>query len=216
MKLLLAFFLLLVPLMGLGQDIVLDTYECALSLPAGEGWQRGYAQKLPEGEMIFSATRPESRQVFAVSLLPDMPSTDITNPGIVARVLETLGALGYKPGTPAFIDWKGQKCVQIFARRDEAAARDFICVVRAVMRGRNIFVVMTVGRGDEDRVKDPLFMRVVESFRFLEAPAHTYSVYSSPFFSLYRISAYTCGGAAVVLVAIFIVIMTTVKRRSHR
>jgi hypothetical protein len=56
----------------------------------------------------------------------------------------------------------------------------------------------------------------VESFRFLEAPAHTYSVYSSPFFSLYRISAYACGGAAIVLVVIFVVIITTVKRRSHR
>jgi hypothetical protein len=216
MKRFLAFFLLAFLGAASAQEIVLDQYQCIITLPAGEGWQRGVSMRIPAGEMVFNASRPDTRQVFAVVVLPNMPTDDIEAPGITNRVLETLSAIGYKTGPPKFIQWKGAKYAQFVGRRQDPQAADFISMTRATLRNKVLYLMLIDGRGDESRLADPHFMRVMESFRFEEPAAGIRVAAADPLFKAYRLGAYGCVVAAAVLAFLYGGVMLATRRQSYR
>jgi hypothetical protein len=216
MKRLLAFFLLALPLAAPAQEIGLYQYQCAVTLPVGEGWNRGRAQAVPAGEMIFNASRPATGQLFALVLLPNIPSDNVEAPGVTGRILETLSAVGYKAGAPEFIQWKGAKFAQFIARRQDPRAADFIAVVRATLREKTIYLLILDGRGDASRVGDEQFMRVMESFRFTESGSETLPPGEDPLFNIYRLGAYSCAAAVGVLVFLYGGVILATRRKSYR
>lgn len=215
MKHLLAFFLLLLPCLARAQEYVLETYKCAVTLPPGERWQRGFAQKMPVGEIIFNAVRPEAKQLFLI-MVAEVPSDNPGDPGVVSRMRELVSAMGYKTGAPEGIDVAGVKYVQFIATRPEDSAGDIVAVIRATVRDKTIILKMMVGTGDEKMVNDDRFMRVMRSFRFIADQTQIPPPTAMPYYLTYKLGAIVCfSTAAVLMVAFWIVMMVTRKAAHH-
>ncbi len=214
MKRLLALLLLLFSIPVVAEDIELPTYGCAVTLPPGEGWVRGSAQKLPVGEIVLNASRTEANQLFILTVLPNIPSDDVESPGVINRVLETLSTVGYRSGEPEMIKFNGMKCAQFFARRQQTAPGDLVAVARALLKDKTIYLMLMIGPGDEGRTKDVNFLRVMESFRFLEAVVADAPNPNHPLYPLYKLGAFVCVGLVGVLAFLYLSVILVTRRRS--
>jgi hypothetical protein len=213
MRRLLAFFLLFLPLLVRAQEIVLDQYGCSVTLPAA--WVRGDARKLPTGEMILQASRADTDQIFVIVVLPNIPTNDVESPGVASRAAECIANLGYKAPPPELKPWKGTKCWQFMARRPDAAAAGFIAIARAVLSNKTIYLTMMIGRGDEEKAKDLLFMQLMDSFQLLDIRPPEGPSKNDPLYGTYEIGAYICGGVVVVLLILYSIMLLATRRRGY-
>ena len=188
-----------------------DEYHCALLLPDTEAWQRGSATRLPAGEMIFSAANMETKQAISVIVIPDFPTSDINNPAVITRVMECIKAQGFSLMKQEPMEWLGRPFIQFTSQREDAASGQLTSVARAAMSGNSVYLVNTYARGDENRAKDERFLRVLETFRFLEMQASV-PPEANPLFRRYRLGYMTCAGVLVALVAVFATVMFFTRR----
>ena len=190
-----------------------EEYRCALTIPTQESWTAAIRQFLPSGEVIFHAASMVSNQGIMITHVPDMPSSDIRNPAVMKRVRELLEAQGWSiEGEPKRIERKKQPFIQYITQRRDVVAGKLIGISRVTPRGRSVYVITAYGKGEADRAEDPEFMRVMETFRFIEQPVAIVDHPEGPPAKLYRIAMFGSGGAVVALLAAFAV---TVFRSRH-
>ena len=179
-----------------------EQYRCALTIPTQESWTASIRQSLPFGEVIFHAASMVSSQGFMITFAPEMPSGDLKNPALVKRITELLESQGWIAGAPTQLVWKNRKFLQFVAQRRDSISGKLIGIVRAAVREKNLYVITAYGKGGADRAEDPDFMRVMETFRFVEKP--TVIVDNPPLSAeMYRIAAIGTAGAAAALFAAF-------------
>ena len=182
---------------------VSEEYRCALTIPTQESWTAAIRQSLASGEVIFHATSMMSSQGMMITYVPDMPSSDIRNPAVVKRIRELIEAQGWSIESVSQIVWKDRPFIQYVTRRRDVVSGKLTGIVRVTPRGRSVYIITAYGKGDSDRADDPEFMRVMETFRFLEQSAAIVDHPEGPSAKLYGVAMFGSAGAAVLLLLAF-------------
>jgi hypothetical protein len=186
-----------------------EEFRCALTIPTQESWTAALRQPLPSGEVIFHATSMVSSQGIMIAHVPDLPSTEIGNPVVVKRIQELLAGQGWAIQSASQFIWKNRPFVQLIAQRRDVVAGKLVGVSRATLQGRSLYVITAYGRGEADRAQDPEFMRVMETFRFIELSAAIVDHPTGPSATLYRVAMFGTGTAAALLLCAFVI---TIRR----
>ena len=221
MKQLLSLLLLLALLLhARAEEWRSEEYGCVLLMPSNEPWQRGNMTRIPGGEMIFSASNMDDKQNVAVLRIPDQPTNDIEKPAMVQRLKETLAAMGLTVESSAPMPWNGAASMQFIARRGGESQSRIICVVRALLHENQAYMVLVSGRGDENSATNKNFMRVMETFRFLDAAelariAGDAAPAQDLAFQKNRLAFKVCLVLAAALVGIFAVMLFGTRGRSR-
>ena len=182
-----------------------EEYRCALTIPTQESWTKAIRQALANGEVIFNAASMVSSQGIMITYVPDMPSSDIRNPAVVKRIKELLEAQGWGIELSSEIVWKKRPFLQFITQRRDVVSGKLLGISRVTMRGRNMYVITAYGKGEADRAEDPEFMRVMETFRFIEQPTVIVDRPEGPSAKLYGIAMLGSGAAAAILLVAFAV-----------
>ncbi len=161
-------------------------------------------QQLPVGEVILNAASMTTSQGVMLTYVQEMPSGDLKNPALVKRISEVLESQGWRTETSSPLTWKGRACIQFITQRRDLVAGKQIGVARALMRGKSLYVITAYGKGEADRADDPEFMRVAETFRFMEQPLATRTEPMKPSERVFRIAMLGTAGAAAVLILAFV------------
>ena len=158
-------------------------------------------QPLASGEVIFHAASMVSSQGIMITYLPDMPSSDIRNPAVLKRITELLEAQGWKIETSSEIVWKQRPFVQFITQRRDVVSGKLTGISRVTPRGRNLYVITAYGKGEADRAEDAEFMRVMETFRFIEQTMVIVDHPTGPPAKFYRFAMFGTASALAVLLA---------------
>ena len=208
-----AFLLLLFCATARAGELSFDTYFCALTIPEGEEWQRGIPQRIEGGDTIFQAAHGDGKEFFAVCVLPNVPALDLSNEGLPSYVLRTLGTFGFQSTPPKLITGKDISFLQFIAKRPESA--EAVCVARAALRNKTLYLLLMIGRGGPERAEDKHFMRIMDSFHFLDPDAAVAPLTANPLFNKYRLGAYACAGLVLLLALLFAGVMYFTRRSYH-
>jgi hypothetical protein len=212
---LLLFALLLSLLPARAEEIVFNQHGCSVTLPSG--WKRGVGQKIPTGDIVLHATRQESNQLFVLVVLPNLPTDDVEAPGVATRIQETLSSFGYQTaGPPEVRPWNGMKYVQFIAKRPDSASGGLVAVTRAFLKENKVYMLTTIGRGDSEKARDPLFMQLIDSFQFVEPAAVEKPPTEDPLFGTYRLGFFACTITIAILVTLYICMLLATRRRAYR
>ena len=182
-----------------------EEYRCAVTIPTQESWTAALRQPLPSGEVIFHATSMVSSQGIMITHLADMPSSDIRNPAVVKRISDLLEAQGWSIVSSSQIVWKKRPYIQYITQRRDVVVGKLTGIVRVTPRGRSVYLITAYGKGEADRAQDPEFMRVMETFRFIEQTAAIVDHPEGPSAKLYRLAMVGSGVAAAALLVAFAV-----------
>lgn len=182
-----------------------EEYRCAVTIPTQESWTAALRQPLPSGEVIFHATSMVSSQGIMITHLADMPSSDIRNPAVVKRISDLIEAQGWSIVSSSPIVWKKRPYIQYITQRRDVVAGKLTGIVRVTPRERSVYLITAYGKGEADRAQDPEFMRVMETFRFIEQSAAIVDHPEGPSAKLYRLAMVGSGGAAAALLVAFAV-----------
>lgn len=208
--------ILLLPLFLLAsagaEELRSDEYRCTLTLLNTEPWQTGNVQRMPVGEMIFSAANMETKQVVTVIVIPKFPSSNLDTPAALIRFTEILKAQGFEIIKHSPIEWLGLPFIEIVARRLNDATGELVSVTRATIVDKKAYLVSTSGRGDESRMEDERFMRAIKSFRFMD-PDDKQVTAPSPYVRYYRAGYIAC---LVVMLALSAAFAIMYFRTQHR
>ena len=189
-----------------------DAHLCAITLPNNEPWQFGNAARLPSGEMIFSAANMEDKQSVSVIVIPDFPTNNVLGQAAISRFSEMLTAMGFQTKKKTQIEWLGLPFVEIIGERPNDASGQQVLVTRAAIVEKKAYLVTTFARGDESRLEDERFMRVLKTFRFLE-PNQKQLTGPSPFMRYYRAGYVVCLIVMLVLMFAFFIMYIRTRRR---
>lgn len=184
-----------------------EEFRCAITIPTQESWTSALRQPVPGGEVIFHATSMVSSQGIMITYLPDLPSSDIRNPAVLKRIEELQAAQGWTIESSSQIVWKGRPFIQYITQRRDVVAGKLIGVTRVTPRGRTLYLITAYGKGEADRAEDPGFMRVMDTFRFIEQSAIIVDRPTGPSATLYRAAMFGAGASAVLLLCAFAVMM---------
>ena len=189
---------------------VSDEFRCSLTLPEGEAWNRGAPVRVPSGEMIYSASHPETKQTVAVIVIPRIPSNVLNNPAVVSRIMEDLLGLGFAVTGHAPVKIGETEYLEFIATRRESAAVDLICVARATMRENTIYMALTFAPGGDEKVEDKNFLRVIDTFTLANTSAVLRNPTLDPLFPNYRFTYIACaaGAAGLLFASIFVLIFS--------
>ena len=157
-------------------------------------------QQLPLGEVVLNAASMTTNQGVLLTYVEEMPSGDLKNPVLVKRINEVLESQGWKTESSSPITWQGRPCIQFIAQRKDIVAGKQLGIARAVMRGRSLYVITAYGKGEADRADDPEFMRVVETFRFVDQAVPSPTDSAKPAGIFFEIAMFGTAGAAAMLI----------------
>lgn len=197
---------------GAADEWISEEYRCALTIPTQESWTPALRQALPFGEVIFHAVSMTSSQGMMITYVAEMPSSDIRNPAVLKRVNELLAAQGWSVESSSQIVWKNRPYIQFISERRDVVAGKLIGVSRITPRGRSLYVLTAYGKGEANRAEDPEFMRVMETFRFVEQSAATVHQPEGPSVNSYRLAMFGTGTGAAVLFCAFVVVMLLIRQ----
>lgn len=189
-----------------------EQYRCALTIPTSESWTSGIRQSLPSGEVILHAVSMENNQGVMVTFVPEMQSTDLRDPRIERLIQELLILQGWNLESGIEVTWKGRPFLQFIARRKDAISGPMLGVARAAIRAGDLYVVTAYGRGEANRAEDPTFMRVMNTFRFLDRRERNTEKSSGAPHQGYWIALFGSAGAAGLLIAAFAVMIFLTRR----
>ena len=189
-----------------------DAHRCAITLPQTEAWTVGNASRLPAGEMIFSAANMETKQGVSVIVIPDFPTSSIASQAAITRISEIVTALGFEIKNKTPIEWLGRSFIEILGLRSKDASGELVSVTRATIIEKKAYLVTTMGRGDESRIEDERFMKVLKSFRFTDSDEKPVSN-ANPNIHLYRMGYITCLVVMLILMSAFVIMTLRTKRR---
>ena len=213
MKRLLILLLPLFLLASAGAEILRsDEHRCTITLPDNEPWQRGNVLRLPAGEMIFNAAHMETKQAVSVIVMPDFPTKNLDSPAAFARFTEIIKAQGFEIKSRTPMEWLGLPFIEIVGRRLNDISGELISVTRATIVEKKAYLVNTFGRGDESRMEDERFMRVMKSFRFMDADEKP-QINTAPLMRYYRAGYITCIVVMLVLMVSFSIMYLRTQRR---
>ncbi len=184
-------------------DWISEEYRCALTIPTQESWTAALRQPLPAGEVIFHAASMVSNSGMMITILPDMPSSDIRTPAVLKRIDDLLAAQGWTVGSSTPIVWKNRPYLQYVVQRRDVVAGKLTGIVRVTPRGRSMYLITAYGRGEGDHSGDAEFMRVMETFRLTEQPMALVDHPEGPSAKTYRLAMIGTGSAAALLVLAF-------------
>ena len=195
-----------------------EQYHCALTIPTQESWTYGLRQQLPVGEVVLNAISMTTNQGVLLTYVEEMPSGDLKNPVLVKRITEVLESQGWRTESQSPLTWQGRPCIQFIAQRKDIVAGRQVGVARAVMRGRSLYLVTAYGKGNADRAEDSEFMRVVETFRFVDQPLPSQTGSAGPPAIFFKIAMLGAAGAAAMLTlayaAMLILSLRSAKERA--
>jgi len=139
-----------------------------------------------------------------ITYLPNMPSSDIRNPAVQKRIKELLETQGWTiEGEPKKIERGRQPFLQYITQRQDVAGK-LIGIARVTPRpGKSLYVITAYGKGGADRAEDPDFMRVMETFRFIDQPLPIADHPTGPPAKIYRIAMFGTAGAIALLLFAF-------------
>lgn len=195
---------------------VSDRHRFAITLPDSESWMRGNVQQLGrEAEIVFSYVNMNSREGILVAVAPKIPTDNVMNEKVIGRVIELLTLQGFSVlGRAPRIVNNVEYLEVIGSRTDETNAK-IISVSRAIIRNHALYIATFFGRGNEDRALDSSFARIIDTFRFLDAPQITSSPFADPMHGYYRTSYIACLGAAGALALLFGFVLFRTRRRGN-
>jgi hypothetical protein len=199
------------------EEWISDQFRCALNLPPDETWSRGNATPLRavSGDLIFSAELPETKQRVAVTATTKVLSNNLQSPAIIARVMECMQKeFGLNIGNYAPVEINGQTFLQVAGRRNEGGGATSFALARAALRENTLYIALTIGIGEEDRSNDKQFTRVLDTFRFIEAP-EARPPQANPYFRFYQLGLKACLSAAGAIAIAFIIVMAATRHRHH-
>lgn len=171
---------------AVADEWISDEYHCALTIPTQESWTASIRQPLPSGEIIFQAASMTTNQGLMITYVPDMPSADLNHPALIKRITDVLASQGWSADESTRIVWKEKAFIQFIAQRRDVVSGKLIGISRATMRGKSLYIITAYGKGEADRANDPNFMRVMETFRFLEQPVVVINTHAGPSEKVYR------------------------------
>jgi hypothetical protein len=192
---------------AVADEWISEEHLCALTIPTQESWTSGRRQALPTGEVIFHGISMHSDEGIMVTFAPDMPTTDLGDPGIQRRVQEFLLLEGWSIESGVQITWKARPFLQFITQRKDAASGVLLGVARATIRAGELFIVTAYGKGKADRVDDPNFMRVMNTFRFIERQAPVVDPATVARIRMYQFGLFGTATAAALLIVAFAVTM---------
>ena len=201
---------------AIADEWISDEYHCALTIPTQESWAAAIRQPLPSGEIIFHAASMTANQGLMVTYVPGMPSGDLNHPALVKRITDVLASQGWSAEDSTRIQWKGKTFIQFIAQRRDVVSGKLIGIVRATMRGKSLYVITAYGKGEADRANDANFMRVMETFRFVEQPSVIVDHPEGPSVKVYRVAMIGAAGAAGLLVIAFGVVFLLSRVRDEQ
>lgn len=193
------------------EELRSDEHRCVITLPDNV-WQSGNIQRLPVGEVIFNAANMETKQSVSVIVIPDFPTSDLDSPAALARFTEIIKAQGFEVKSQKTMEWLGRPFIEIIGRRLNDATGELVSVTRAAIVEKKAFLVSTFGRGDESRMEDERFMRVIKSFRFMDASEKPLTI-TVPFLRYYRAGYILCIVVMLVLMVAFTIMYIRTQRR---
>ena len=196
-----------------------EEYRCALTIPTKESWKAEPPQSLPSGEVIFHASFMNSSQGIMITYMADLPSNDIRKPAVVKRVTDLLETQGWAIEISSQIERNKQPFIQFITRRRDAVAVKLIGVSRVTPRvtprGRSLYIITAYGKGEADRAEDADFMRVMETFRFIDQSAAITDHAERPSAIFYKTAMLGAGGAAALLFCAFGVVVFLTRQREE-
>ena len=184
-----------------------EQYHCALTIPTQESWATATRQPLPVGEVILHAVSMSTSQGIMLTYAPDMPSGELDNPALVKRITEVLESQGWSTEISSRMEWKNRPFIQFIMQRRDVVSGKLIGIARAAMSERNLYIITAYGKGEADRANDAGFMRVMETFRFVDQPTVLMDHPPGPSAKTYRIAMFGAGGGAAILLAAFVVVL---------
>ena len=200
---------------AMADEWISEEFRCALTIPTQESWTAALRQPLPVGEVIFHATSMVSSQGIMITHVSDLPSSDIRNPVVVKRIQELIESQGWTIENSSPIVWKGRPFLQYITQRRDVVAGRLVGVTRVAPRERSLFLITAYGKGEADRAEDPQFMRVMETFRFIEQPAAIVDHPTGPSAKYYRAAMFGTGSAAALLLCAFAVVVFRTRHGSE-
>ncbi len=184
---------------AVADEWISEEYHCALTIPTQESWTAGTRQPLPNGEMIFHAASMSTNRGLMITFVPEMPSGDLNHPALIKRIADLLELQGWSGSSPTRMEWKGQTFLQFIAQRRDVVNGRQLGIMRAALRGKNLYVITAYGKGEADRAEDPEFMRVMESFRFVDHPNFMVDQSVGPSRQTYRLAMLGTASAVAFL-----------------
>jgi hypothetical protein len=189
-----------------------DKFLCALTIPTQESWTKGPQQDLPTGEVVFHGVSMQRNEGIVVTFVPEMPSTNLRDPEIERRIQELLILQGWTLESGIEVTWQGRQFLQFISRRRDAISGPMVAVSRATIRAGDLFVITAYGRGEPNRAEDPKFLRIMNTFRFLDRPQRVIEQSTGAELLKYKIALFGSASAAALLMAAFAV---TIFRSRH-
>jgi|GEM_PF-3801814 len=225
MRLLLLFLFAFVSVLR-ADELAFETYSCGITVPEGEVWQRIPPQPLPtgdSGENFYRIVQPEENLYFAICVLNNVPAFDLNNEGVVSKALHTLSAFGLQSQPPKLVRGEQISYLQFLAKPPDLSSakpgssakpdKSIICVARAFLHEKSLYLVLMSGPGDVDKADDKHFTRILDTFHFLDPSAEGPPLTASPFFTLYHRGSYICFGLAGLLATLFFIVVYATRRR---
>lgn len=191
----------------IADEWISEKYRCAMTFPGSESWLPGTLQGLPAGEIIFHSNFVQNSEGIMVIVVPDQPTSDMSNPAFVRNIGEVLMSVGFATESYKQLDWLERPSGQFIARRKDAVFGSAVGVARATVRERSLYLVMAYGKGEADRADDKRFTRVLESFRFIDSGSNGAVALTARESSRYWIGSVASASAAVFLAALFCAVM---------
>ncbi len=194
-------------------ELAFETYSCAITMPEDEEWQRDIPHAIEGGTTIFNVARPQSREVFAICVLPNVPALDLANAGVPSVALRTLGSFGFQSTPPTLITHNNVPYLQFIAKRADLA--DGVCIARAALREKTLYLLLMIGRGGAEKADDKQFLRIMNTFHFLDPESAVPPLSANPLFHKYRLGAFTCAAIAGGLGILTATVLLATRRRRH-
>jgi len=192
---------------AIADDWTSEKHLCALTIPTSESWTAGMKQQLPNGEMILHAVAMDTNEGIQVTFTPEMPTTELRDPEIEKKVQELLIVQGWTPVSGMEVKWQDRQFLQFVSRRKDAIHGPMIGLSRATIRKGDLYVVTAYARGDTNRVEDPKFMRIMDTFHLLESRTPVVAKDDRSERRMQKFAVLGSLGSAGLLVAAFAVMM---------
>lgn len=212
-------FLLLLCAVLRAEKYDIDQYGATVNVPDGEGWFRRGGPTLRVGEFAVFALNSTTKGHFGVAVVPGYPTNDIRHGTVLARVMDTIRALGFEPSRQRFGTQNDQPYVEVIGGLKALTGENYVMVARGILRNGFLFITLQADKGADEDADRAEFMAHIESLRFetaatLERPQIEAQIPQLVpwFYRTYRVAALA---ASVLVPGFFVMLFITRHRRSR-
>ncbi len=213
---LLTFFLLLpVAMPAFAAEEIFNEHRFTVVLPSSESWMPGKLQPLGrDAEMIFNSVNMETREGILVTIIPKIPTNNVMNENVITRVREVLAQQGLTVTSNAPRHVKGVEFLELVGHRTDETDANLVAVSRASIRRNTVYIATFYGRGNDSLAGNAKFLRVLDTFRFMEDQKFSTSPLLDPMRDYYLVSYRACLGVAAMLALLFACTLFVTRKRA--